>query len=43
MKKLMIGASAKLAELLSLRESNPAEYRKRIDYFLKTYCGNWEK
>jgi len=43
MKKLMIGASAKLAELLSLKQSNPAEYRKRIDYFLKTYCGKWEK
>ena len=43
MKKLMTEASAKLAQLLELKESNPAEYWKRIKYFNETYCGRWEK
>jgi hypothetical protein len=43
MKKLMIQSSARLAELLALKESNPDEYWKRLTYFHKTYCGRWEK
>lgn len=43
MKKLMIGASAKLAELLAMKESKPDEYWKLIEHFSKAYCGHWEK
>jgi hypothetical protein len=43
MKKLMIGASAKLAELLALKESSPDEYWRRIKYFNDRYCGRWER
>jgi hypothetical protein len=43
MKTLMIGASAKLAELLTMKENNPNEYWRQILYFHKNYCGRWEK
>ena len=43
MKKLMIGASAKLAELLAMKENNSAEYWRQILFFHKNYCGRWEK
>jgi hypothetical protein len=43
MKKLMIGASAKLAELLAMKETNPVEYWRQLTYFNKNYCGKWEK
>jgi hypothetical protein len=43
MKKLMIGASAKLAELLAMKESKPDEYWRQVLYFHKNYCGRWEK
>ena len=43
MKKLMIGASNKLAELLALKESDPEKYWQTIRYFNRNYCGRWEK
>jgi len=43
MKKLMIGASAKLAELLAMKETDPVEYWRQLKYFDKNYCGKWEK
>jgi hypothetical protein len=43
MKKLMIEASAKLAELLALKENDPAEYWRQILFFHKKYCATWEK
>ena len=43
MKKLMIGASAKLSELLALKKANPDEYWRQMKYFDKNYCGKWEK
>ena len=43
MKKLMIGASAKLAELLGMKEAKPDEYWKLVKFFNEKYCGRWEK
>ena len=43
MKKLMIGASAKLAELLAMKENDPAEYWRQITYFNTNCCYQWEK
>ena len=43
MKKLMIGASAKLAQLLVLKESDPDEYWRQMKFFNEKYCGRWEK
>lgn len=43
MKKLMIGASAKLAELLTMKENNPEKYWREINYFNENYCRQWEK
>lgn len=43
MKKLMIGASAKLAELLAMKESKPDEYWKLVKFFNERYCSRWEK
>jgi hypothetical protein len=43
MKKLMLGASAKLAELLEMRENQPDEYWRQLQYFNRHYCGHWEK
>ena len=43
MKKLMIGASSKLAELLAMKETNPDEYWRQLTFFNKSYCGHWEK
>ena len=43
MKKLMIGASAKLSELLAMKETNPAEYWRQMQFFNEKYCGRWEK
>lgn len=43
MKKLMIQSSARLAELLAMKESNPEKYWKQIEYCHETYCRNWEK
>ncbi len=43
MKKLMIGASAKLAELLQTKESDPEEYWRQLNFFNQHYCRHWEK
>ena len=43
MKKLMIGASAKLAELLAMKEKDPEKYWKQMIFFHKSYCYAWEK
>lgn len=43
MKKLMIGASVKLAALLAMKENEPDEYWKQMMFFHKNYCGRWEK
>ena len=42
MKRLNIDFSSKIAEILTLRDTNPAEYWKKIMYFNR-YCENWEK
>jgi hypothetical protein len=42
MKKLNIGISSKIAEILTLRDTNPTEYWKKIAFFHR-YCANWEK
>ena len=43
MKKLMIGVSAKLAELLAMKETDPNKYWRQLKYFDENYCGHWEK
>lgn len=43
MKKLMIGASAKLAELLAMKDTDPDKYWNLVKYFNEAYCGRWEK
>jgi hypothetical protein len=42
MKRLNIEISSKLAEILTMRDTNPAEYAKNIVHFLR-YCDKWEK
>ena len=42
MKKLNIEISSKIAEILTMRDTNPAEYAKNIVHFLR-YCEKWEK
>jgi hypothetical protein len=37
MKRLNIEISTHVAEILTLRDNDPDEYAKRIDYFLQ-YC-----
>ena len=43
MKKLMIESSARMAELLLLKEAEPDKYWKRLEFFHENYCGRWEK
>ena len=43
MKKLMITASSKLAELLAMKETNPDEYWRQMTFFNEKYCSRWEK
>lgn len=43
MKKIMMGASAKLSELLALKETDPAEYWRQMKFFNEKYCHRWEK
>jgi hypothetical protein len=43
MKKLMIGASAMLAALLTMKETNPNEYWRQLKIFHEDYCEHWEK
>ena len=42
MKRLDIDISSKLADILTMRDTNTAEYWKNIAFFLQ-YCQNWEK
>lgn len=43
MKKLMIEASSKLAELLAMKEKEPEKYWQLMKFFNETYCAGWEK
>ncbi len=43
MKKLMIQASTKMAELLAMKASNPKEYWRQMKFFSDGYCAKWEK
>lgn len=42
MKRLNIEISTKIAEILTMRDTDPANYARHIDGFLE-YCANWEK
>ena len=42
MKRLNIEISTHIAEILKLRDNDPEEYARRINYFLQ-YCRHWEK
>lgn len=42
MKRLMVEASERLAKLLHLKDTDPGEYRKQID-FARQYCGHWDR
>ncbi len=42
MKRLNIEFSSEIAEILAMRDTNPAEYARNIAYFLQ-YCEKWEK
>ena len=43
LKRLMIGASAKLAELFTMKEKKTDEYWELAIYFHENYCSGWEK
>jgi hypothetical protein len=43
MKKIMVEASARLAELLAMKETDPEKYWKFVRSFNERYCGRWEK
>ena len=43
MKKLMIEASAKVEQLLQLKEEDPKEYWRQIEFFVKNYTKQWVK
>jgi hypothetical protein len=43
MKKLMMQSSAKLAELLALKETDPDKYWKQVEFFNVNDCRKWEK
>ena len=43
MQKLMIEASAKLAEMLRLKREEPAEYELVIRRYQRTYCRKWKR
>ncbi len=42
MKRLMIETSERLAKLLHLKETNPEEYLKQLDFAWR-YCRNWDR
>jgi hypothetical protein len=42
MKRLNIEISTRIAKILELRDNDPEEYARQIDYFLR-YCRHWEK
>ncbi len=41
MKKLMIETTAKLADYLQMRDKNPKEYKKFINFITLTYTRDW--
>ena len=43
MRRLMIEASAKLAEMLKLKESDPAKYAAAIRKYHEHYCRPWKR
>ena len=43
MKTIMVEASAKLAKLLAMKESDPDKYWDQIAFFNKAYCHHWER
>ncbi len=43
MKDLMINACKMLEEFLRLKESDPAEYYRRIVQYNGMYCRRWER
>jgi len=43
MKKLMVEASAKIEELLELRESEPERYRSLLLQYGRAYCRSWTR
>lgn len=43
MKRLRIGASAKLAELLAMNENDSEDYWRQFNFFHRQYSGHWEK
>lgn len=43
MKRLMIESTAKLAELLELKQENPNEYWRQMKYFNEKMCPHWDK
>lgn len=42
MKTLMVEASAKLSELLLLKENEPEEYRRQILFAFECYAKSWD-
>lgn len=43
MEKLMIGISAKVAEILKMERTNPIKYWQNIVFFYENYCRHWAK
>lgn len=43
MKKLMIEASAALADLLAMKDADPDRYWKFVKDYREGYCRQWEK
>ena len=43
MRRLMIEASAKLAEMLKLKQSDPAKYAAAIRVYHQNYCRTWKR
>ena len=43
MKKLMIEASAKVERLLRLKEEDPKDYWRQIEFFVENYTKHWVK
>jgi hypothetical protein len=43
MRRLMIEASAKLADMLRLKQEEPAQYESFIRDYQRRYCRRWER
>ncbi|MEO9930142.1 hypothetical protein [Rhodopirellula bahusiensis] len=43
MKLLMLFACRRMAWLLELKESDPADYQRQIQVYCKQYCQSWER